>query len=112
MNMAISVFLADLANSSHQSAIIDLLDMYCRDEFGDCKPLSAQARENMIPGLIKHGGARVFLACDDEQPLGVAICMIGFSSATVIALSASGSGAVNSAAGTGGDSGCFWAAGV
>ena len=78
--MPISVVLADLHNPSHQAAIVELLDMYCRDEFGDCKPLSAQARENMIPGLIKHGGARVFLACDDEQPLGVAICMIGFSS--------------------------------
>jgi ribosomal protein S18 acetylase RimI-like enzyme len=78
--MAITVFLADLANSSHQSAIIELLDMYCRDEFGDCKPLSLDARENLIPGLTKHGGARVFLAYDGQEPLGVAICMIGFSS--------------------------------
>jgi ribosomal protein S18 acetylase RimI-like enzyme len=78
--MAISIFVADLANPSHQSAIIDLLDMYCRDEFGDCKPLSEQARANLIPGLVKHGGARVFLAYDGDQPLGVAICMLGFSS--------------------------------
>ena len=78
--MSFSVILADLGNPSHQSAIIDLLDMYCRDEFGDEKPLSADARANLIPGLIKHGGARVFLACDGDQPLGVAICMAGFSS--------------------------------
>ena len=78
--MAITVFLADLGNPAHQAAIADLLDMYCRDEFGDGKPLSAEARENLIPGLVKHGGARVFLAYDDQQPLGVAICMIGFSS--------------------------------
>jgi len=78
--MPITVFLADLGNQSHQAAIVDLLDMYCRDEFGDGKPLSAEARENLIPGLVKHGGARVFLAYDDQQPLGVAICMLGFSS--------------------------------
>src|SRR3954471_18014256 len=76
----LSVFLADLANPSHQSAIIELLDMYCCDEFGDCKPLSEHARTNLIPGLMKHGGARVFLAYNGEEPLGVAICMIGFSS--------------------------------
>ena len=78
--MSLSVFLADLGNPSHQSAIIELLDMYCRDEFGDEKPLSAHARANLISGLIKHGGARVFLAHDGDQPLGVAICMLGFSS--------------------------------
>ncbi|HEY2413980.1 MAG TPA: GNAT family N-acetyltransferase [Pirellulaceae bacterium] len=78
--MALTIFLADLNNSEHQRSIIDLLDMYCRDQFGDSKPLSNHARENLIPGLIKHGGARVFLACEEKKPLGVAICMIGFSS--------------------------------
>jgi ribosomal protein S18 acetylase RimI-like enzyme len=78
--MTVKTLLADLANPAHQTAIIDLLDMYCRDEFGDGKPLSVHAREKLIPGLIKHGGARVFLAYEDNQPLGVAICLIGFSS--------------------------------
>src|SRR5206468_8260852 len=74
------VLLADLNNPSHRLAIVDLLDMYCRDQFGDGKPLSAEARENLLPGLMKHGGARVFLAYDGDTPIGVAICMIGFSS--------------------------------
>jgi ribosomal protein S18 acetylase RimI-like enzyme len=75
-----SIILADLANPAHQAAIIDLLDMYCRDEFGDSKPLSAEARANLIPGLIKHGGARVFLAFEENEPVGLALCFIGFSS--------------------------------
>jgi len=74
------VLLADLADLKHQAAIIGLLDMYCRDQFGDCKPLSEFARANLIPGLVKHGGARVFLAYNGEQPVGVAICLVGFSS--------------------------------
>ena len=74
------ILLADLANSAHQSAIVALLDMYCRDEFGDEKPLSSEARTNLIPGLVKHGGARVFLAYEENEPAGVAICFIGFSS--------------------------------
>ena len=78
--MTVSVLLADLSSPTHQSAIVDLLDMYCRDEFGDGKPLAAEARANLIPGLVQHRGARVFLAFDGEQPLGVAICLVGFSS--------------------------------
>jgi ribosomal protein S18 acetylase RimI-like enzyme len=78
--MTLKILLADLANPSHQAAIVDLLDMYCRDEFGDGKPLAADAREGLIPGLVKHGGAQVFLALDGDQPLGVAICLVGFSS--------------------------------
>lgn len=78
--MTISILLADLEKPSHQTAIIDLLDMYCRDQFGDCQPLSAEARQKLIPGLARHGGARVFLAHEDDQPLGVAICLVGFSS--------------------------------
>src|SRR6476646_3572386 len=54
--------------------------MYCRDQFGDLQTLSDQPRQNLIPGLLKHGGARFFLAQDGQTPLGVAICMIGFSS--------------------------------
>jgi ribosomal protein S18 acetylase RimI-like enzyme len=74
-----SVFLADLANADHQAAIIELLDMYCRDEFGDGKALSAEARENLIPGMARHGGARVFLAYEGQRPVGLAICFQGFS---------------------------------
>ena len=77
-----AVRLADLHDAQDARWVVELLDMYCRDEFGDGVPLSARARENLIPGLIKHGGARVFLAFADEhaEPLGLAICLMGFSS--------------------------------
>ncbi len=76
------VRLADLHNSQDAHWVVELLDMYCRDEFGDSSPLSATARENLIPGLIQHGGARVYLAFDEVslEPLGVSICLLGFSS--------------------------------
>lgn len=77
-----AVRLADLHDARDAHWVVELLDMYCRDEFGDGEPLSDKARENLIPGLIKHGGARVFLAFADHhaEPLGLAICLIGFSS--------------------------------
>ena len=76
----LEIFLADLSNRAHQQAIIELLDMYCRDEFGDCRPLAEDARANLIPGMIKHGGARVFLAMNGDEPMGMALCFLGFSS--------------------------------
>jgi ribosomal protein S18 acetylase RimI-like enzyme len=76
----LQIILADLAHPAHQAAIIELLDMYCRDEFGDSQPLAEDARASLIPGLIKHGGAKVFLAMDDDRPLGMALCFLGFSS--------------------------------
>src|SRR5688500_2529392 len=74
------VLLADLTNADHQRVILDLLDMYSRDEFGDSRPLGEEARENLIPGLVRHGGARVFLAYEGQQPVGLALCFVGFSS--------------------------------
>jgi GNAT superfamily N-acetyltransferase len=78
------VRLANLHDSTDARWVVDLLDMYCRDEFGDCAPLSQHARQNLIPGLIEHGGARVFLAFEnaatDSRGIGIAICLLGFSS--------------------------------
>jgi ribosomal protein S18 acetylase RimI-like enzyme len=74
-----TVTLANLDDPAHQSAIAALLDMYCRDEFGDGQPLSVESRERLIPGLKKHGGARVFLAYENGSPIGIAICLLGFS---------------------------------
>jgi ribosomal protein S18 acetylase RimI-like enzyme len=73
------VLLADLENPSHQVAIVQLLDMYSRDQFGDGRPLPDDVRERLIPGLAAHGGARVFLADVEGEPAGVAICLVGFS---------------------------------
>jgi ribosomal protein S18 acetylase RimI-like enzyme len=73
------VVLANLDDEAHQAAIVAMLDMYCRDEFGDGQPLSTAARERLIPGLQKHGGARVFLAYEADRPVGLAICLLGFS---------------------------------
>jgi ribosomal protein S18 acetylase RimI-like enzyme len=76
----VEVRLADLTEPTDQAAVIDLLDMYCRDTFGDLAPLSDEARARLIPGLQAHGGAKVFLAFDQQQPVGLAICFVGFSS--------------------------------
>ena len=74
------ILLADLTNPTHQAAIVELLDMYCRDEFGAGRPLPEYTRANLISGLIAHGGARVFLVYDGDKAVGLALCFRGFSS--------------------------------
>jgi ribosomal protein S18 acetylase RimI-like enzyme len=73
------VLLADLTNAAHWSAILELLDMYSRSEFGDGQPLAASVKASLIDGLIAHGKARVYLAYEADVPAGVAICFVGFS---------------------------------
>lgn len=70
---------ANLADSEHQDAVIQLLDAYSRDPMGDGKPLAREARKNLIPGLQRHPTTIVFLAFCEEVPVGIAVCFKGFS---------------------------------
>lgn len=78
--MPLEIILADLNHPQHQAALLDLLDMYSRDPFGEGRPLAEEARQHLIPGLQAHGGAVVLLAFEDHQPVGLALCLLGFSS--------------------------------
>ncbi len=77
--MEIKVIEADLAQTEHQQAILDLLDMYACDPMGDGKPLAAEVKRNLIPGLQQHPTTIVFLAYHATEPVGLAICFRGFS---------------------------------
>jgi len=70
---------ADLSKPSHQEAIVELVDAYAADPMGNGKPLSADVREALIPGLQEHPTTLVFLAYQAEQAVGVAVCFRGFS---------------------------------
>jgi GNAT superfamily N-acetyltransferase len=71
---------ANLEDPSDQQAIIELLDMYCREPLGGGCPLPEDVRERLIPGLRRYTDCRTFLAFTDSKPIGVAVCFIGFSS--------------------------------
>lgn len=78
------ILLADLENPVHQQAVISLLDMYCRDQFGAGKPLPRETSERLIAGLKEVKGI-CFLA-QEETPkssgefIGLALCLPSFSS--------------------------------
>jgi GNAT superfamily N-acetyltransferase len=75
----ITVVVANLADSSHAAATLELLNAYAADSMGDGKPLSAAARRDLIPGLQQHPTTLVFLAYRGDEPVGLAICFRGFS---------------------------------
>ena len=75
----INIIKADLDNSTHQAAIVTLMDAYSKDPMGDAKPLSAFARENLIAGLQDHPTTQIFLVFDGQTPCGIATCFRGFS---------------------------------
>ena len=78
--MSVRIVEADLSLAEHQEAVLAMVDAYSRDAMGNGKPLDQDVRTRLIPGLRRHPTTLIFLAFDGEQPLGAAVCFIGFSS--------------------------------
>ena len=70
---------ADLARREHQEAIVELIDAYAADPMGNGKPLSAEVRETLIPGLKQHPTTLIFLAYQGGKAVGITVCFRGFS---------------------------------
>src|SRR6266576_1918357 len=79
-SMPIRIVEADLSLPAHQEAVLAMVDAYSRDAMGHGKPLDQNVRAQLIPGLMRHPTTLIFLAFDGEQPVGAAVCFIGFSS--------------------------------
>jgi len=75
----ITIVEADLSRDDHGAAVLDLLNGYSMDPFGDGHPLSESTRRELIPGLRQHPTTRIFLAYRGAEPVGLAICFLGFS---------------------------------
>ena len=75
----IEVIEVDLDRQEHQQAVLDLLDAYAQDPMGDGRALSAEVRRNLIPGLQQHPTTIIFIAFQNDEPVGMAICFKGFS---------------------------------
>jgi ribosomal protein S18 acetylase RimI-like enzyme len=78
--MSIRIVEADLSLAEHQEAVLAMVDVYSRDAMGNGKPLDQDVRTRLIPGLRRHPTTLIFLAFDGVQPIGAAVCFIGFSS--------------------------------
>jgi GNAT superfamily N-acetyltransferase len=70
---------ANLSLRADQEAVLAMVDAYSRDAMGDGKSLDPDVRAQLIPGLRRHPTTLIFLAFDGDQPIGAAVCFIGFS---------------------------------
>ena len=70
---------ADLSNTAHGEAVLELLSEYAEGLSGGSETLPEKTRKNLISELIKRAHCHVVLGWDGETPVGVAICFEGFS---------------------------------
>ena len=75
----IKTIIADLNNLRHQEAVLYLVNAYAMDPMGNAKPLDSKVKGNLIDGLRKHPTTIIFMAYDGENPVGIAVCFVGFS---------------------------------
>jgi ribosomal protein S18 acetylase RimI-like enzyme len=76
---AITITEADLDLSAHQEAIVAMLNAYARDPMGMGRDLPEAVRHRLLPALQQHPTTLVFLAFQASEPIGIAVCFLGFS---------------------------------
>ena len=75
----ITILEAELSRPDHAAATVQLLNGYAMDPMGNGQPLADEVLESLVPGLRAHPTTHVFLAYQADQPVGLAICFLGFS---------------------------------
>lgn len=68
------------ALDAHRRALVELLDIYASEPIGGSTPLPADVRERLPDFLREHPASRVWLAFLDQQAVGLATCIVGYSS--------------------------------
>ena len=71
--------LANLDSAADAAAIIAVLDSYASDPRGGSKPLPAEVKDRLIPGLKSYPTSRIWLAFDARQAIGLCVGFLGFS---------------------------------
>jgi ribosomal protein S18 acetylase RimI-like enzyme len=75
----VSVIRADLKSDEHARWVLGLLDEFAEDPMGIGRPLTASVRRNLIRGMRTTRWSLVLLALLEGKPVGIAVCMRGFS---------------------------------
>lgn len=76
---SITILEADLEDAAHCAGVVECVDAYAGDVMGGQRPLSAEVRDAMIPGLRRASSRLILLARSENQIVGAAICFSGFS---------------------------------
>lgn len=79
MNAGIVIVEADWDNADHGRAAVELLNEYAKDPNITGKELPEQVRDCVVSGLREHATSLVYLAYCGEEPVGIAVCFVGYS---------------------------------
>lgn len=77
--LLLDVRLADYDDAADAIAVVAMLDEYARDPMGGGAPLPDDVRDRLVPGLKATPGAFSVLARADGVVVGLANCLMGFS---------------------------------
>jgi len=69
----------DFEKPVESHAVVELLDMYAREELHGAKGLEAEVKARLPEALAAEPGTIAFLAWQDERPVGVALCFRRYS---------------------------------
>ena len=75
----ITTSIADFDNPAHAQAIIDIINAYATEPHGGGHVLAPEIASQVVPGMKATPGAFTMLAWEGEQPIGAAVCFMGFS---------------------------------
>jgi ribosomal protein S18 acetylase RimI-like enzyme len=75
----VQVSLANLHHAEDVRDLLSLLNEYAQTPAGGEHPLPAAVQQRIVPGLLQLPGSFVLLARDGVEPVGVAVCLPGFS---------------------------------
>lgn len=75
----IEIVVADLSNRDHQTALLEMLNLYALDPMGGGEGLSDYAKSNLASALRERKNIYVFLSFVNKKAVGLLICMEGFS---------------------------------
>ncbi|MFM2304779.1 MAG: hypothetical protein RLZZ135_2191 [Cyanobacteriota bacterium] len=73
------IVIADLSKPNHAIALVELLNIYALDPMGGGQELSDFVKENLAATLAARSDVHVILAIEHENPIGMLICIEGFS---------------------------------
>jgi len=78
----VSVAIRELnkASPADQALLVRLIDAYARDPMGGGTGLSEHARTHLGAAFAAHPSTFALVAEQDGEPLGIALCVLGFSS--------------------------------
>jgi ribosomal protein S18 acetylase RimI-like enzyme len=77
---SVEIIEADLNDPAHANATLALLSAFAEHPGGGSSAFPEGVLDRLVQAIIEMPGARVFLAQTSGQSIGIALCLMGFSS--------------------------------